>query len=57
VPISFVSDHFETSYEIDIEFKELAHELGVKTFKRVPSLNTNPNFIHALAELVRKNIN
>jgi ferrochelatase len=57
IPISFVSDHFETNYEIDIEFKELAHELGIKTFKRVPSLNTHPDFIAALKDLVKKNLN
>jgi len=57
IPISFVSDHFETNYEIDIEFKELAHELGIKTFKRVPSLNTHPAFIAALKDLVKKNLN
>ncbi|HMK43083.1 MAG TPA: ferrochelatase, partial [Dissulfurispiraceae bacterium] len=49
VPISFVSDHIETLYEIDIEYQELAHGLGM-TMKRIPSLNTNPVFIGALAD-------
>ena len=57
VPISFVSDHFETSYEIDIEFRELAHQLGIKTFKRVPSLNVHSAFIEALSQLGKKNTN
>jgi ferrochelatase len=57
IPISFVSDHFETNYEIDIEFKELAHELKIKNFRRVPSLNVNPQFIQALANLVVKTVN
>ncbi|HSW64838.1 MAG TPA: ferrochelatase [Dissulfurispiraceae bacterium] len=51
VPISFVSDHIETLYEIDIEYQELAHRLGI-TMKRTPSLNTAPQFIEALAEIV-----
>ncbi len=52
VPISFVSDHIETLFEIDIMYKELAVEHGVKNFKRSPSLNSRPTFIKALSELV-----
>lgn len=51
VPISFVSDHIETLYEIDIEYQELAHTLGI-CMKRMPSLNTAPAFIAALADIV-----
>jgi ferrochelatase len=53
VPISFVSDHIETLYEIDIQYREEALELGVADFRRVESLNTSPLFIQCLAELVR----
>jgi ferrochelatase len=53
VPISFVSDHIETLYEIDILYKNLAEKLGI-TLKRVDSLNTNPIFIEALKDLVIK---
>ena len=31
VPIAFTSDHIETLYEIDIEYKEEAEELGLRT--------------------------
>ncbi len=51
VPISFVSDHIETLYEIDILYKELAGRLGIN-FKRCQSLNTSGKFIKALRELV-----
>ena len=34
VPISFVSDHIETLYEIDILYKALAESLGVSTETR-----------------------
>ena len=30
VPIAFTSDHIETLYEIDIEYKEEAEELGLR---------------------------
>jgi protoporphyrin/coproporphyrin ferrochelatase len=33
VPVAFTTDHVETLYEVDIEFQEEAHKLGV-TFKR-----------------------
>ncbi|MDG2989760.1 ferrochelatase [Candidatus Synechococcus calcipolaris G9] len=52
VPISFISEHIETLQEIDIEYRELAEESGIETFRRVPALNTYPGFIAALADLV-----
>ena len=51
VPISFVSDHVETLYEIDILYKELAGRHGIN-FRRCNSLNTSEKFINALKELV-----
>lgn len=53
VPVSFVSDHIETLYEIDVEYGELARSLGIAEFRRAPALNTRPSFIRALAEIVR----
>jgi len=52
VPISFVSEHIETLQEIDIEYREVAEAAGIKTFRRVPALNTHPRFIQALTDLV-----
>ncbi len=52
VPISFVSEHIETLQEIDIEYREVAEEAGIKNFQRVPALNTYPGFIDSLADLV-----
>lgn len=53
VPISFVSDHIETLYEIDILYKAMAAGLGIN-LKRTESLNTSPTFIKALAEIITK---
>jgi len=55
VPISFVSDHIETLYEIDILYKDLAEKLGI-TLKRVDSLNTHIHFIEALKDIVIKGL-
>ncbi len=52
VPVSFVSDNIETLYELDIQHKEIAEGLGIKTYVRAPTLNTRPDFIAALADLV-----
>lgn len=53
VPLSFVSDHIETLHEIDIEYREAAHRLGIADFRRIESLNSSPAFIACLADLVR----
>jgi ferrochelatase len=52
VPISFVSEHIETLYELDILYKKVAAEAGVENFRRVPALNSDATFIRALAEIV-----
>jgi protoporphyrin/coproporphyrin ferrochelatase len=54
IPISFVTDHVETLYEIDIEARALAGKLGIRQFEVMPALNDSPTFIRALTELVRK---
>ncbi len=51
VPISFVSDHVETLYEIDVQYGEMASELGL-TLRRSDSLNCDTDFIKGLAKLV-----
>ncbi|HYR90783.1 MAG TPA: ferrochelatase [Terriglobia bacterium] len=56
VPISFVSEHIETLYELDILFKKLAEEAGVANFRRVPALNSDPIFIRALADIVERTL-
>jgi ferrochelatase len=55
VPISFVSDHIETLYEIDILYKKMAASLGFR-LERIESLNTSPLFISALKGIVLKGV-
>lgn len=52
VPIAFVSEHSETLVELDIEYRELAHKLGIPAYHRVPVVGTHPAFIDGLAGLV-----
>lgn len=53
VPLSFVSDHIETLYEIDIQYRDEATALGIADFRRTEALNSSPAFISCLADLVR----
>lgn len=50
VPVAFVTDHIETSFELDIEAREEAEEAGVRHFEVTSGLNSHPLFIEALAE-------
>jgi protoporphyrin/coproporphyrin ferrochelatase len=52
IPISFVSEHIETLYELDILYRKVANKAGVDNFRRVPALNSDSTFIRALAEIV-----
>lgn len=56
VPISFVSDHVETLYEIDMLYRDMANDLGIR-LERSPSLNLEPEFITCLKELVIEKAN
>jgi ferrochelatase len=56
VPIAFTSDHIETLSELDREYGELAHRVGISQYRRVPALNERPDFIDAIADLVRDHL-
>ena len=56
VPLSFVSDHIETLYEVDLLFADTAREAGITGYWRTEALNTSPRFISALAGLVEDHL-
>ena len=51
VPISYVSDHVETLYEIDMLYKEQAKNLGMN-LRSSRSLNCQEQFIDGLKDLI-----
>jgi protoporphyrin/coproporphyrin ferrochelatase len=53
IPISFVTEHIETLHEINIEARGHALAAGVEQFEMMPALGDAPDFIAALASLVR----
>lgn len=52
VPIAFVSEHSETLVELDIKYRDIAHELNVPAYRRVPALGCQEDFIDGLGRLV-----
>ena len=54
-PIGFVSDHVEIAYDVDVEFRSLADNKGIR-LRRSASLNDSPTFIAALADVVRQRL-
>ncbi len=51
-PIGFVADHLEILYDIDLEAMTFAREHGID-LRRTQSFNARPDFIDALAAVVR----
>jgi protoporphyrin/coproporphyrin ferrochelatase len=54
-PVGFVSDHLEILWDLDVEARERAEELGLE-FDRIRSLNDDTAFVRGLAELVRETV-
>lgn len=54
VPVSFVSEHSETLYEMDILYRDVAAQAGIAHYRRVPTMNCRVDFIEALATLVER---
>ena len=51
---AFVADCLETTIEVGEEFKELFEEHGGEHWELVPSLNSEPVWVEAVAEMVRR---
>ncbi len=55
-PCGFVSDHLEVLYDVDIEARHLADDLGI-ALVRTASPNADPVFLDMLASVVRRAAN
>ncbi len=53
VPIGFVSDHVEVTWDLDHEARETCDDLGVRMI-RVATPGTHPAFVAAIADLVEE---
>jgi ferrochelatase len=52
-PVQFLADHLETLYDIDVAGREQAQAAGFDSFTRVDAPNAAPDFVDALASVVR----
>lgn len=53
-PIAFTIDNSETDFELDIEYREIAEELGFKEYRVAKCLNDSDLFVDALLEIYEK---
>ena len=54
-PIGFVSDHMEVVYDLDVEARRVADEIGLKMV-RAQTAGTHPSFVKMIRELVMERI-
>jgi ferrochelatase len=52
-PVGFVSDHLEIRWDLDVEAREKADELGLQ-LERIQMPNAEPGFVRILAGIVRR---
>lgn len=55
MPLGFVCDHVEVLYDLDVEARAVAHELGLQ-FVRALAPNDHPSFIRMMAEVVAEHV-
>jgi ferrochelatase len=51
-PISFVSDHIETLFELDQLYRDVARKYGIKHYYRARCFNDNPQFSTVLKSVL-----
>lgn len=52
-PIAFIVDNSETDFELSIEYKEIADELGIKDYKVCKCVNDNEKFQETIKSLIK----
>jgi ferrochelatase len=52
-PVGFVSDHLEVRWDLDVEARDRAAELGLR-LARISMPNAEPAFVRVLADIVRR---
>ena len=54
VPVAFTIDNSETDFELEIEYREIAEELGFKDYRVCRCPNDSDLFVDALVEIYKK---
>ena len=53
-PIAFTIDNSETDFELEVEYREIAEELGFKEYRVCRCPNDSEEFVEALCEIYKK---
>ncbi len=52
-PIAFIVDNSETDFELSIEYKHIADEMGIKEYKVCRCVNDSDDFIEAIKDIIK----
>lgn len=52
-PIAFIVDNSETDFELDIEYREIAHEMGINEYKVCRCVNDSDAFVEAIKDIIK----
>lgn len=55
MPVGFLSDHIEVLYDLDVEARRKAEQLGLKAI-RAKTVGTHPRFVAMLRELIQERL-
>ena len=50
-PLSFIIDNSETDFELDIEYRHIANNLGIKEYKVCKCVNDSEEFVEAIKDI------
>ena len=53
-PIAFIVDNSETDFELDIEYREISHEIGINNYKVCKCVNDNDTFIEVIKNIIKE---
>jgi ferrochelatase len=52
-PLSFIVDNSETDFELSIEYKEIAEEIGINEYKVCKCVNSSDEFIEVIKDIIK----
>ena len=52
-PIAFIVDNSETDFELSIEYKHIADEMGIKEYKVCRCVNDSDTFVEAIKDIIK----
>ena len=52
-PIAFIVDNSETDFELSIEYKEIAEEIGINEYKVCKCVNASDEFVSTIANIIK----